>query len=229
ILGAGLAALLLFFGLPQLAKALFGGEEHHRPGEKLTLAYPIDYQAEAGAAPAAKAEPDLGALLASANPEAGERRVALCKSCHNFDKGGPNQTGPNLWGVVGRPVGSHPGFAYTGALKAFGGDWTYERLDKFLADSQTLVPGTAMTQHWPKADQRADILAYLSTLSDNPVPFPKPAEPAKQADASAGGAGAASADNADAKPDESTPTADQGVAADGQNAQNSDAQAKPND
>ncbi|MBI1365829.1 MAG: c-type cytochrome [Alphaproteobacteria bacterium] len=197
ILGAGLGAALLFFGLPQLTKALFGEEGHAKPGEKLALAYPIDYQAEGGAGAAApKKEEDLGALLAKANPQAGERRTALCKSCHSFDKGGANMTGPDLWGVVGRPVASHPGFNYTPALKAFGGVWTYERLDKFLADSQTLVPGTGMTQHWPKAEQRADILAYLSTLSDNPVPFPKPAAPEKAADAGAGAAGGGAEDAA---------------------------------
>lgn len=180
IAGAILASLLLFFGLPQLAKALYGGghEEGHEKGE-LKLAYPVDYKSSEGGAAAEKKEaPDLGTLLANANPAAGERRAALCKSCHTLEKGGANSTGPNLWGVVGRPVASHEGFKYTAALQAFGGDWTYERLDKFLENSQALVPGTGMAQRFAKPEQRAEILAYLHTLSDNPVPFPEPKAPA---------------------------------------------------
>lgn len=177
--GAVLASLLLFFGLPQLAKALYGGEHGggHEKGE-LKLAYPVAFETGAAPAAAAKAEADLGTLLASASPAAGERRAALCKSCHTFEKGGANSTGPNLWNIVGRPVASHEGFSYTAALKDFGGDWTYERLDKFLENSQALVPGTGMVQRFPKAEQRADILAFLQTLSDSPVPFPAPAAPA---------------------------------------------------
>lgn len=191
IAGAILAALLLVFGLPQLTKAIFGGEGHHgAKGEELHLAYGGDVQiaSEGGAAAEKEAPPDLGTLLAAANPKAGERRAALCKSCHNLDKGGPNSTGPNLWGVVGRPVASHPGFNYSNALKAFGGDWTYERLDKFLENSQELVPGTGMMQRFAKATQRAEILAYLATLSDDPVPFPAPAAPAATDDEDAGDA-----------------------------------------
>lgn len=188
IAGALLASLLLFFGLPQLADALFGagnesgheakdGESSENPFPQ----YPVEYARQSSGNNAeAPAKPDLGTLLANANPAAGERRTAICKSCHDFTKGGPNKTGPNLWGVVGRPVASHEGFQYTPALKAFGGKWTYERLDQFLADSQTLVPGTGMNQHFPKPEQRADILAYLQTLSDNPVPFPKPAAKAPE-------------------------------------------------
>lgn len=174
VAGAILAALLLFFGLPQLASRLFG-EGHH--GGEVAFAYPVDF--EFGAAPGgeAAAPVDLGTLLASANPKSGEQKAGICKSCHTFDKGGADSTGPNLWGVVGRPVASHASFSakYTPALKAFGGAWSYDRLDAFIHDSQALVKGTGMVQRFPKAEQRADILAFLSTLSDTPVPFPEPA------------------------------------------------------
>lgn len=178
VAGAVLAALLLFFGLPQLAARLFG-EGHH--GGHVAFAYPVEFEvATAGgeAAPVA----DLGALLAAADPKAGERRAGICKSCHTFEKGGADSTGPNLWSVVGRPVASHASFAakYSSALKAAGGEWTYDRLDAFIANSQAYIPGTAMVQRFPKAEQRADILAYLHTLADSPVAYPEPA-PAAQA------------------------------------------------
>lgn len=170
-----LTAALLFFGLPQLAIALKGGH-HGGHGDELHLAYaPVDLStlgASAGAAP--KGPTDLGSLIAAVDPAAAKRRAATCGSCHTFEQGGANGTGPNLWNVVNRAVGGHPGFSYTGALKAAGGVWTYDRLDKFLENSQSYVPGTAMVQRYPKAEQRAEILVYLASLSDAPVPFPAP-------------------------------------------------------
>lgn len=180
IAAAILTALLLIFGLPQLAKALFGGE-HHGGGHEgeLHLAYGGELDLGASSGPAEEApKVDLGTLLANASASAGARRVALCKSCHSFDEGGPNGTGPNLWGIVDRPVASHEGFNYTSALKEAGGVWTYERLDAFLKNSQEYIPGTAMVQRFAKDGQRAEILAYLGTLSSDPVPFPEPATPA---------------------------------------------------
>ena len=89
--------------------------------------------AEAAAAPAAAApaapEVPLPALLAKADAAKGQNDVKVCEACHSFDKGGPAKVGPPLWGVVGRPVASVAGFAYSDALKAVGGDWTYEKLN----------------------------------------------------------------------------------------------------
>ena len=176
IAAAVLTALLLIFGLPQLTSALFGGGHHGGHEGELHLAYGGELDLDTGAGPVEEApKVDLGTLLANASAAGDERRAALCKSCHTFEQGGANGTGPNLWGVVGRAVASHAGFNYTNALKEFGGEWTYERLDAYLANSQGYVPGTAMVQRFPKDDQRADILAYLSTLSSNPVAFPEPA------------------------------------------------------
>ncbi|MCB2097348.1 MAG: cytochrome c family protein [Parvularculaceae bacterium] len=184
IAAALLVALLLFFGLPQLATALRGG--HHGGGHEAEGAhpfpqYPIEYAAEGGSGGEAAAPVDFATVLAGADPKAGERRAALCKSCHTLDKGGANGTGPNLWGVVGRAVASHEGFNYTGALKAAGGDWTFDRLSAYLENSQAYIPGTAMVQRFPKVEQRAELIAYLNTLSDSPMALPTPAPAAEPA------------------------------------------------
>jgi len=182
VAAAILVALLIFFGLPQLASALLGGGGHHGGGhaEELHLAYPIDYKVASG--PVEKEEKkSLGEMMASATIGVGERRIALCKSCHTFEQGGANGTGPNLWNIVGRQVASVPGFKYSNALKELGGVWTYDRLDQYLKDSQGFVPGTAMVQRFNKDDQRADMLLYLRSLSDNPVPLPQ-LEPANAAE-----------------------------------------------
>ncbi|OFX05528.1 MAG: hypothetical protein A3E78_12395 [Alphaproteobacteria bacterium RIFCSPHIGHO2_12_FULL_63_12] len=178
IAAAMLVSLLLFFGLPQLATALRGGHHgggHEAEGGNPFPQYPVAYTSESAAGAEAAAPVDFATLLAAADPKAGERRAALCKSCHTFDKGGANGTGPNLWGVVGRTVAGHAGFNYTGALKAAGGEWTFDRLSAFLENSQSYIPGTAMVQRFPKAEQRAEIIAYMNTMSDSPLPLPTPA------------------------------------------------------
>ncbi len=177
IAGALLASGLLFFGLPQLAEAVLGGG-HHGHGDELKLAYPIEFEGAGTVSAGGAAVADLGTLLAAADPVAGKRRAALCTSCHNFDKGGANLQGPNLWGLVGRAVGTHPGFNYSAANKALGGAWTYDRLDVYLTNPAKYAPGTSMSfAGIAKPQQRAELLAYLKTLSDNPVDFPPPTAP----------------------------------------------------
>jgi cytochrome c len=199
IAGASLAALLLFFGLPHLATALTGGGHHvakHEEGAHPFPQYPIAFATEGGASGGEAAPVDFATLLAKADPKAGERRAALCKSCHTLEKGGANGTGPNLWGTVGAPVAGHAGFNYTPALKAAGGEWTFERLSAFLENSQSYIPGTAMVQRFPKAEQRAELLAFLNTLSDNPLPLPTPVPAAEAPAAPAGGMAETPASNA---------------------------------
>lgn len=177
---AGLTALLIFFGLPQLASSMLGGGHHGSHGEELHLAYPIDYKANIAAGPV-KEEKPIAMLMAETTVDQGERRSAVCKSCHTFEKGGRTGTGPNLWDIVNRPVASVPGFGYSNALKEFGGNWTFERLDRYLENSQSYISGTAMVQRIPRDDHRAALLVYLGSLSDNPAPMPAvPAEAAEE-------------------------------------------------
>lgn len=183
---AVLTALLLFFGLPQLAGALVGGGHHGGHGEVHFAYMPVDYKAGFAAAEGpVEVGPSLAEMMAEASPAVGENRIRLCASCHSFEKGGANGTGPNLWDIVGRDVASVDGFAYSAALKDFGGQWTYERLDGYLKNSQSYIPGTAMVQRVGKDKQRAEILTYLRTLSESPVAMPeivKTEEPAPAAE-----------------------------------------------
>ncbi len=111
--------------------------------------------------------PDWGTVLPAADVAAGEAVFAKCKSCHNADEGGPNGTGPDLWGVEGRKPGSHPGFAYSAAMTEFGAKqpvWDYEHIYEFVKNPQKYIPGTKMTFVGLKQPQdRINVIAYLHT------------------------------------------------------------------
>ena len=112
------------------------------PGYALPTSGP---KTEAAAAPAGAPEVPLPALLAKADAKKGEQYAKVCQTCHNFEKGAGPKIGPPLYGVVGRPVASVPGFAYSDSLKAVGGDWTYEKINKMITDPKSEAPGTKMT------------------------------------------------------------------------------------
>lgn len=133
--------------------------------------------ASTGATPTAP-PPDLGTLLATADINAGKAKIQLCSSCHDFNRGGPNRIGPNLWGVVGRPVASHSGFAYSPAMKAHGGAWSYDKLFEFLASPGRDMPGTKMSfAGLRRPEDRAAVIRYLATLGKGAPPFPTPKKP----------------------------------------------------
>ena len=181
VAAACLIVALIFFGLPILINLIAGGGgghgakadgEHHadaaNPG-----GFAVPVAVKLGSAPVVE-KIDFGTLLANASAAGGKKSAGLCISCHTLDKGGATSTGPNLWNIVGRPIGSVEGFKYSGAMKEFGGNWTYESLDGLLKNSGSFMPGTAMNQRVSKDTKRANILAYLQTLSDAPVAFPAP-------------------------------------------------------
>jgi cytochrome c len=158
---------------------------HHLTAENTS--YPVDWAAmEAGssgdAAVVVEEGPvDYGVLLASADLGTGERAIRACVSCHTFDNGGANGTGPNLWDIVGRQVATVGGFAYSSALEDRGGEWSYEALDSFLENPRSDVDGTAMSYRGVRNDeQRIALIAYLRSLSDSPIALPAPLPAAEE-------------------------------------------------
>ena len=169
IAGAVFGSLLFVVGVNVIAGGLFAPHKPEVPGYDLPAP---EEGAAASAAAAAPAEP-LPVLLAKADPAKGQASARKCASCHTFENGGANKVGPNLYGVVGRPVASHAGFNYSAALKGKGGNWTYEALNDFVHNPKSAVPGTIMAfAGVAQPQERADLLAYMRTLSDNPVPLP---------------------------------------------------------
>lgn len=176
IAGAVLGTALLVFGLSELSKIIY----HAPKPEKQGFAVEVAEAAPAGeaAADTAAAAPavSLGTMLASADATKGQAVFKTCAACHDASKGGPNKVGPNLWGIVGRNHGIHEGFAYSDAMAALKDKpWDYEALNAFIANPKGAIQGTKMAYGGLKKDaDRANLLAYLQTLSDSPVPFPAP-------------------------------------------------------
>ncbi len=124
--------------------------------------------AEAAAAPRS-----LAALLAVADIDHGKKVARKCVACHDVSQGGPNKIGPNLWGVVGSVVAAREGFRYSGALSGLGGAWGYDELDAFIARPKEFARGTKMMFAGVKSPaDRADLIAYLRSLSEDPPPLP---------------------------------------------------------
>lgn len=190
-----------------VSDSIFAAPHPEKPGYAIEAAEGSGGGAEAGG-PAA--EESVLPLLAGANVQAGEAVHKKCVACHTTEKGGANKTGPNLWDVVNRPLASHEGFGYSAAMKEFsqGGSvkWDYEHLDKFLTSPKGFIKGTAMGfAGVKKTQERADLIAYLRTLSDNPAPLPEAAAPAPE-NASATGGEAATPAEGGAAPAEEAPS-----------------------
>lgn len=116
---------------------------------------------------------EMAALLANADPTVSSSVRIRCATCHTLGEGESHRVGPNLWGVLGRPVAGIEGFAYSDALREVGGTWTWRTLDAFLTNPREFSPGTRMNYRGV-ADpvMRASLLVFLRAQSSNPLPLP---------------------------------------------------------
>ena len=171
-LGAFLGVVFVIFSVGLIADSIFATPHPEREGFEIAAGE----EAAAGGATEAPAEESIAVLLASADATAGQAIEKKCAACHTTEKGGSNKVGPNLWNIVNRPIATHEGFAYSEAMAALKDKpWSYEALNEFITSPKTAVPGTKMAFGGLKKDaDRANLLAYLQTLSDAPVPFPAP-------------------------------------------------------
>jgi cytochrome c len=193
-----IAGWVLAAGIVALGASIVTGETFHS-GRPETMGYPIEgVVVEGGGGEAAK---PIEFYLASADPAKGEQVFKKCAACHNADKGGANALGPNLWGVLGEPVGKGHGFPFSPALAEKGGTWNWTNMSDWLASPKTFAPGTKMTfAGLSNPEDRANVIAFLNSRSDSPLPLPAApaAEPTDDAAAKAGsgtGDGAQKAEN----------------------------------
>jgi cytochrome c len=182
IAGAVLGTLLFVMAASVISGGLFTPAKPAIPGYDLPAA-----KAEGAGTEAAKPVVPLPVLLASASPDTGKRRAAICSTCHSFGKGEASKpTGPNLWGIVGRVhAGAKDFTGYSDPNKELGAKgvkWTYDEIFDFIKEPRTHMPGTKMTfAGMADPEDRAAVIAYLRTLSDSPEPLPAVTAEAKPA------------------------------------------------
>mgnify|MGYP003347425796 CR=1 FL=1 len=170
VAGCFLASALFAMVVGKVSNAVVAPHAPAKPAIAVSDAAP-----EQAAAPAAAAElPPIGPKLKDANVERGKTLFAQqCFSCHTVDKGGANKVGPNQWSLIGRKKAAEPGFSYSSALVAKGGEWTYEDVNHMIFKPAAYVKGTKMAYvGMAKEQDRADLIAYLRSMSDKPAPLP---------------------------------------------------------
>ncbi|RKR03794.1 c-type cytochrome [Maricaulis maris] len=177
VAGVVLATVLGVLAITELGHLLVPSHAAHELTAENT-AYPVDWAA-IGSGPSTEVveegPTDYGLVLAAADIGAGERAARRCAACHTFNEGGGNGVGPNLWGIVGADIAGHDGFSYSGALESLDGTWTYEALDAFIENPSAYASGTAMSfRGLGNDDTRLELIAYLRSLSNNPMPLPAP-------------------------------------------------------
>jgi cytochrome c len=181
VIGGVLAAVLFVLAIKMIViPIVFYAPPPAKPGY-IVEGVQEGSSASSAQAPAEEPLPDWGTVLPKADAAAGQQTAQVCQQCHDWSKGGPDKIGPNLWGVVGRPRASKPGYSYSSAMSSNHDVWTFDKLFVYLKSPASMVPGTKMTfAGLRSATQRTNVIAFLRTQSDNPLPIPAPA-PAKPA------------------------------------------------
>jgi cytochrome c len=170
IIGAVLGTVLFIFVVRIVAEHVYEPEHPEKPG------YVVE-----------------GVIEEPADVAAGQASIAKCAACHDFTKGGANKIGPGLYGIVDNARASHPGYAYSAAMKGKPGNWTYDELNLFLKSPAVDIPGTKMSFAGIRSErERINLIAYLRSNDDAQAPIPAP----KPADAPAAAPAAAPADAA---------------------------------
>lgn len=169
---------VLFSGIVALGLAILSGKYFHaeRPEQMGMVVEGVEAEGPLDTGP------DFGTLLANADPTAGQRSFAKCMACHTVDQGGANGIGPNLFGIMGKPIGSYvAGYSYSSALAGKGGDWTWEAMDEWLKSPRGFANGTKMSfAGLGNAEERANIMEYLAVNGGAPAkPAPVVAEEAE--------------------------------------------------
>jgi len=132
-------------------------------------------------APAAKTDAtwqfdatEVVSRIAKADLHNGRAIFKICTVCHSAEPAGGHRLGPKLWNIMGREKASYPDYAYSAALRSRGGRWTDEEMARYLYDTRSAVPGGKMAFAGIRDPGRlADVIAFLRTLSDRPMPLPK--------------------------------------------------------
>ena len=166
IIAAILATVLIVFSINKFVDILFRADKPQQS------AYKIEKVETTLASDSKQTEAGINELLAMGDVQYGKKVFKKCSSCHMIAAGGKNMIGPNLWSVLGRKTGSVSDYKYSKALAAYGKKWTFAEMNGFLIKPSAHIKGTKMAfAGLKKSSDRANVILYLRSFSDNPAPI----------------------------------------------------------
>ena len=173
IIGAILMTALIVIGINKLSDAIFYVEKPKQSAYKIEGVELAPSSSQVSTQVKEVVQLDIKEILAMGDLSHGEKVFKKCSACHIVAKGGKNKIGPALYGIVGRASAVSEGYSYSKALKAHGKNWNFEELNAYLLKPQAHIKGTKMAFAGLRKDKdRASIILYLNSQSDNPLPTP---------------------------------------------------------
>ena len=171
IVAAVLMVALLVIGIGKLSDVIFHVEKPETPGYSVEVEAATTVSTTSSSTTSDKI--DISALMAMGDIAHGEKVFKKCSACHMIVSDGKNMIGPNLWNVIGRKAGVVADYKYSKAMIAYGKEWTYEEMNSYLIKPQAYVKGTKMAfAGLRKEKDRASVILYMNSKSDNPKPLP---------------------------------------------------------
>ena len=165
-------AIILVFGINKIADVIFYVEKPEKSAYQVDSVTTVASTTTTETNSAGSDSGNIMALFASTNADDGAKIFKKCAACHSITEGGANKIGPALWGVLGRPAGTVPGYKYSKAMAAHGKNWSFEEMNGFLIKPKDWIKGTKMSfAGLKKAKDRASVILYMNENTNSPLPI----------------------------------------------------------
>ena len=165
-------AIILVLGINKVTDVIFYVEKPEKSAYQVANVTTVSSTASTETSSVSSESGNIMALFASTSAAEGAKVFKKCLSCHSIAEGGANKIGPALWGVLGRPAGSVPGYKYSKAMAAHGKNWSFEEMNGFLTKPKDWIKGTKMSfAGLKKAKDRAAVILYMNENTNNPLPI----------------------------------------------------------
>ena len=165
-------AVILIFGINKITDVIFYVEKPEKSAYQVASVTAVASNTSAETVSTSSESGEIMALFASVSAVEGSKIFKKCAACHSIAEGGGNKIGPALWGVLGRPAGSVPGYKYSKAMAAHDKNWSFEEMNGFLVKPKDWIKGTKMSfAGLKKAKDRAAVILYMNENSNNPLPL----------------------------------------------------------
>ena len=163
-------AIILVLGINKVTDVIFYVEKPEKSAYQVASITTVASTTSAETGSTNSEEGNIMALFASASAAEGAKVFKKCAACHSIKEGGANKIGPALWGVLGRPAGSVPGYKYSKAMAAHGKNWSFEEMNGFLIKPKDWIKGTKMSfAGLRSAKDRAAVILYMNENTNSPL------------------------------------------------------------